>query len=243
MNLISRDYRLKEPPADPKMYLGADISRYQANDDNSIPLCWAMSADSHIKKALEIVNTRMRECGVIFKPSKKTSSHPFSSQSYKPELDMSQECNEDQVELYQSLIGIMRWLCEIGRVDILTETSLLSTYLTCPRIGHLHQALHVFKYLKDHNRSRVVFDPSYVDINDDHLSPDDRAATKAKYMKELYPDAVQFKPGNAPRPRGRPVQITCFVDADHAGDKITRRSRTGIIIFLNKAPIIWWTKK
>jgi hypothetical protein len=38
---------------------------------------------------------------------------------------------------------------------------------------------------------------------------------------------------------GNPVEINTFVDSDHAGDSVTRRSRTGIIIFLNKAPILW----
>ena len=46
-----------------------------------------------------------------------------------------------------------------------------------------------------------------------------------------------------PEPRGNEVEIHCFVDADHAGDRVTRRSQTGIIIFLNRAPIIWYSKK
>ena len=33
------------------------------------------------------------------------------------------------------------------------------------------------------------------------------------------------------------------VDSDHAGDKLTRRSSTGFVIFLNMAPIIWFSKK
>lgn len=41
----------------------------------------------------------------------------------------------------------------------------------------------------------------------------------------------------------RPVQISVFVDADHAGDKITRRSRTGILMYLNRAPILWYSKR
>ena len=241
LDMINRDYRLKELPAQPTMYLGADISKYNINRVGTT--CWAMSSDSHIKKALDVVTNRMRECGVTFKSSNKTTEHPFSSQSYRPELDISEECDEDQVEFYQSLVGILRWLCEIGRLDILTETSLLSTYLTCPRVGHLHQALHVFKYLSDHKRSKVVFDPNYVDINDNHLPHEERAINKAKFMSELYPDAVEEIPTNAPKPRGRPVQITCFVDADHGGDKITRRSRTGVLIMINKAPIMWYSKR
>ena len=33
------------------------------------------------------------------------------------------------------------------------------------------------------------------------------------------------------------------MDADHAGDRLTRRSHTGIILFLNSAPIIWYSKR
>ena len=34
-----------------------------------------------------------------------------------------------------------------------------------------------------------------------------------------------------------------FVDADHAGDTISRRSRTGVLIYVNRAPILWMSKK
>jgi hypothetical protein len=35
----------------------------------------------------------------------------------------------------------------------------------------------------------------------------------------------------------------CFVDANHAGDTETRQSQTGILLFCNKAPIIWFSKR
>ena len=44
---------------------GADISQYHVNGVGTT--CWAISADSHIKKALEVVKNRMRECGVMFR--------------------------------------------------------------------------------------------------------------------------------------------------------------------------------
>jgi hypothetical protein len=50
-------------------------------------------------------------------------------------------------------------------------------------------------------------------------------------------------PPNAPEPLGNPVILSCFVDADHAGNQVTRRSHTGIILFCNRAPIIWFSKK
>ena len=39
------------------------------------------------------------------------------------------------------------------------------------------------------------------------------------------------------------MTMTCFVDADHAGCLETRRSHTGVMIFLQKAPIIWYSKR
>ena len=55
--------------------------------------------------------------------------------------------------------------------------------------------------------------------------------------KDFYPDAdaINEKPPRMPRPLGNPVRISCFVDADHAGDQATRRSYTGIILMINKA--------
>jgi hypothetical protein len=41
----------------------------------------------------------------------------------------------------------------------------------------------------------------------------------------------------------RKWKSTAFVDADHAGDRVTRRLQTGILIFCNGAPITWYSKK
>ena len=46
-----------------------------------------------------------------------------------------------------------------------------------------------------------------------------------------------------PPPRGCAVSTHCFVDADHASNTVTRRSQTGILIFLNRAPIVWYSKR
>jgi hypothetical protein len=39
------------------------------------------------------------------------------------------------------------------------------------------------------------------------------------------------------------MMMRAFVDADHAGDLVTRRSRTGFIVYLNMAPIYWLSKR
>ena len=46
-----------------------------------------------------------------------------------------------------------------------------------------------------------------------------------------------------PKPHGNSVSTHCFVDANHAGNKVTRRSQTGLLIFVNKALIIAFSKR
>ena len=46
-----------------------------------------------------------------------------------------------------------------------------------------------------------------------------------------------------PVPLGNAVNMACFADADHAGNKVTRRSHTGIMIFLQNAPILAFSKR
>ncbi len=50
-------------------------------------------------------------------------------------------------------------------------------------------------------------------------------------------------PPDMPPPLGKDVDLRMMVDNDHAGDKQTRCSRTGFIIFCNLAPVIWLSKQ
>ena len=67
-------------------------------------------------------------------------------------------------------------------------------------------------------------------------------SSKEQFLDQ-YRDAVEELPDRRPQPRGRMVKVVCFVDASHAANKVTRRSHTGYIIFINKAPIIWYSKR
>ena len=62
-------------------------------------------------------------------------------------------------------------------------------------------------------------------------------------METLYGDVTEAIPPNATDQRGKYVDLRMWVDSDHAGYKITRRSRTGYFIFLNTALIDWLSKK
>ena len=46
--------------------------------------------------------------------------------SYRPELDVSRALNETDAVYYQSLTGILRWIVELGPVDMCLEVSMVS---------------------------------------------------------------------------------------------------------------------
>jgi hypothetical protein len=166
----------------------------------------------------------------------KTAKSPMSV-SYRPELDVSPELSAEDANNYQSLIGVLRWAVEIGRVDITTEVSMLAAHMALPRSGHLDAALRIFAYLKQKHNSRLVFDPTYsqVDETEFNLCAD---------WSSQYEDVKEAIAPNAPPPRGKAIMMQMYVDADHAGDQVTRRSRSGFIIMVNMgAPIAWYSKK
>ena len=52
------------------------------------------------------------------------------------------ELGPDDLSYYQQQIGILRWMVELGRIDICTEISMLAAYTASPRQGHLADVLH-----------------------------------------------------------------------------------------------------
>ena len=53
--------------------------------------------------------------------------------SYEPELDITPELPLHEASYYMSLIGILRWIVELGRVDICLEVSMMSSYAALPQ--------------------------------------------------------------------------------------------------------------
>jgi hypothetical protein len=123
---------------------------------------------------------------------------------------------------------------ELGRIVIITEVSILSTYLCLPREGHLESVFHVFAYLGLHHNARVVFDPTYPAVDMGTFIKTD--------WKSMNGGVKEMAPSDVPIPRGKEVDLHLFVDSDYAGEQSTRRSRTGFVIYLNMAPIVWFSK-
>jgi len=50
--------------------------------------------------------------------------------------------------------------------------------------------------------------------------------------REFYGHVKEAIPPNAPKSRGKDVDLRIYVDSDHAGDKQTRRSRSDFFIYM-----------
>lgn len=60
--------------------------------------------------------------------------------------------------------------------------------------------------------------------------------------KEFYPDAVENNPKDKPAQKGKLCTITCYVDADHTRDMVTRKSVTGLLMLINNTLISWMSQ-
>jgi hypothetical protein len=78
-----------------------------------------------------------------------------------------------------------------------------------------------------------VFDPTYPSVDMGNFIKTD--------WKSTYGDVKEMIPFDAPASRGKEVDLRLFVDSDHSGEKFTRCSRTGFVIYLNMVPIVWFS--
>ena len=111
----------------------------------------------------------------------------------------------------------------------------MSSHLALPRIGHLQAVYNIFLYLKQVPKRKLYFDPVFPLISKDRFHKFD--------WEDFYRDSKEAIPDDMPKPRGKIMTMHCFVDANHAAEKVTMRSQTGILIFCNRAPIIWFSKR
>jgi hypothetical protein len=231
MEYLATKYTLKAGTVrEPTEYLGAEVKKFYLPDDPAKPR-WAMSSDLYVKRAIADVERELLQAGQKLRTRVST---PVAN-GYRPELDATPELDPERANYYQGLIGVLRWMVELGRIDIIVPVSLLSRYLALPREGHLEQVLHIFAYLKQYGKSSLVFDDTAPVFEETRFTQPD--------WSSFYPDAADPIPPNMPEPRGNAVTTSCFVDADHAGCRVTRRSHTGVLIFLQRAPILWYSKR
>ena len=224
-NELGRYFELKEESiGPPDHYLGGKVRKVQL--ENGV-YAWAFSSSQYVQAAVKNVEAYLdsqdNKCWKM--PSK--ADTPLTT-TYRPELDVPRELNEADAAYYQSLIGILRWMVELGRVDLCLEVSMMSSHLALPREGHLEQVLHIFAYLKKYHNTELVYDMIQVTLLWMKMisSEGDWASSEFGHVE----GKEEFS-ANMPDPRGHGFIMRAKVDADHASDTVSRCSRTGLLIF------------
>jgi hypothetical protein len=144
--------------------------------DNGVK-SWSFSSSQYIQNAIKNVEEYLAQSDSKL-PARAKS--PWTS-NYPP-----------KAAYYQSLIGILRWIVELGRGDICMEVSAMASMMALPREGLLQQLFHKFVFLKTNHNGVMVFDPTEPDIDESCFVREDwSAAAYGECEEEFYPPTYQ----------------------------------------------------
>ena len=205
-------------------------SRYLGTDIVSKGTMFHFSSKTYIEEAL----SNFRNDGVIGATDQANLAKAKSpyAHDYQPEADDSELLAPADVTKYQRMVGSLNWIvCGLGRFDVAYATNQLAQFASKPREGHLKALKRIFGYLQKFPDKSFAIDaspPEGLAAIDDELR---------NRMKSEYTDAVEERSISMPEPLFAEMPITCYVDASHGGDQVSRRSVTGILLLVGKTPV------
>jgi hypothetical protein len=112
-----------------------------------------MLSDTYIKRAVADVERELLQIDERLATKVTTPIHL----RYRPELDTTASLDPKRASYYQGLIGVLCWITELGRIDILAAVAMLSRHSVAPRWGHLEQVFHIFAYRNAILNSELAF--------------------------------------------------------------------------------------
>jgi hypothetical protein len=124
-----------------QFFLGVRITRNRSQNQTTI------CQDAYIRKVLSQFG--MLECRAVLTPL-----DPGASDTLVPHQGTA---TEDQVKLYQSLVGCINYLATQTRCDVAFTTSALSRFLVNPAPAHIKSAKRVLQYLKGTMMYGIIF--------------------------------------------------------------------------------------
>ena len=230
IEIIKQDYVLKGVGV-PEYYLGGNVEEVQNQELLEKGIRTILSATTYIQNALGKLEN-MFDGG----PFKKCTTPMM--ETYHPESDETPLLDAINHSKYRALVGSANWAVTLGRLDVSYATNSLARFSMAPREGHLIAMKRLFGYLRKHPDGQILIDPNPMN----HTEALKKFTTYDNW-REFYPEAIEEKPPGQPEPGNKKAQITIYVDADHAHDVVTRRSVTGIILFVNNTPVRWISKR
>ena len=212
----------------PSYYLGADLERVE--NPNTGKEILTMSCKTYLKNVIPRIEKKMQEVTGDAKLSRTKILSPMHD-SYQPENETEMELDSDGKSWFGSLIGMGNWTVQLCRIDVAFATNLLASFRNNPSKSHLKAMGRVFGYLKSHSAASIKFNVDVPDFSKCEFIEGD--------WKKEYGDMKEEIPRFAIKVKGRPVVLSCFVDASLARDPIYRRSSGGTIHFMNSTPVHW----
>ena len=82
---------------------------------------WVFSSSQHARAATKNVDDYLKKKGLSFP---KSCDSPLSILC-RPELSATSELSIEDAAHFQSLIGVLRWIVELGRVGVCLEASIM----------------------------------------------------------------------------------------------------------------------
>ena len=171
----------------------------------------------------------------MFKEKPRKSRPPLEGGDH-PELDTSELCDEHQTKQFQTLIRQLQWLISLGCFDIAVHVMSLSRFRAQPRKGHLDRAKRIAGYLLFLPDGAIRFrtgEPDFSSLKDQEYD----------WTRIVYSGACEQIPHDIPKPLGKHVQTTHYVDANLHHDLATGKAVTAVLHFLNQTPIDAYTKR
>lgn len=123
----------------------------------------------------------------------------------------------------------------IGRIDIVTAVMTMSSFCSCPCVGHLDRVKRIYGYLSKMCHTTICVCTRQSDFSD---LPDQ----DFDWASSVYGNVKETIPLDAPEPLGKPVIMTTYIDANFFHDMITGRLVSGIVRLVNQTPFEWYSK-
>jgi hypothetical protein len=118
---------------EPTFYLGVKIKKTVM--PNGV-VAWDMSSSKYIQSAVQNVQEYLKKNGNR-KLKLKKKAYATSEATYRAEIGESLVLGLEKANFFQSQIWILRWCMELGRIDIITEVSILSIFLCMPLMSFI----------------------------------------------------------------------------------------------------------
>ena len=143
-----------------------------------------------------------------------------------PELDNTKLCNEEQITKYMCVIGQLHWAITLERYDILAS---MSRFRLAPKIGHLERMKRLYGYLAKTKHFAIRYRTKEPDYS--HLPKQEY-----EWTRTVYGNIREEIPKDMPKPLGKRVITTTFLDANLLHDIVTGKLVTAVLHFVNTTP-------